>query len=278
MILPMTIRTRNRILFFLMFISMTLILGLGIISTTQHLTGKFTEPDAIPAQLLQRAMPFRFHFMTVIMAIFILLIYAFINFLYINVEFEKTQSTKIIYFAVYLIGCLAESARLCVPLMNLWHSSSLVASLCSRIVLFGRTIAPLSLLFAVVYNDDKHRQDIEQNLVILLIVSIVIAKIIPLNTAAMLPVCRFGWGGSALFTTMRYIIIVVTAISQILLAIQSNVGSKYPYGFLLLAAGYMILCDTYCPAEFVAGTAAIISGTFIYLKNLHRMYFLDDAF
>ena len=148
----MTIKTRNRINLFLIFISLTLLVFIGILIPFLYTTGKLAVPADIPYVKFQQYFLTRFNFTAVLFSIFIFPLYSFIMLLYLNVEFEKTQSTEIIYFSIFLIACLAEPVRMCFPFFDLWHTKTHLALVASTIMLSGRILAPLSLISDVIYN------------------------------------------------------------------------------------------------------------------------------
>ena len=48
-----------------------------------------------------------------------------------------------------------------------------------------------------------------------------------------------------------------------------------PLGFLLLAVGYKILCTTALLISVLGGTILLITGTVIFLRELHKKYLWD---
>jgi len=208
----------------------------------------------------------------VVISIFLLLIYVFISYLYINVEFEKTQSTEIIYFSIFLMGCILEATRLAVPINDLWNSSSTLAIFCTRTVLLGRYISVFSLLLTVICSSQEYRQYVEQNIFILFVISLAISIFFPVNSGKIRNVCIMELGFHHVFQTGQVIIILLTWFSEFLQTITKKIKNKTPIGLILLSLGYFILREAFCYLFMAIGFLLLMLGTFIYLKDLHKQY------
>lgn len=268
----MTIKYRNILLLILLIFSILLLLTDSTLLFYNLYKGTLSGPDTFPAGNLPSFFIKGYTFSAVLLTLFIFLIYVCVSVYYIYIEFEKTQSTEIIFFAVFLFGCLSESIRLCVPFFNLWHSLSTLLVFTGRVVIFGRTIAPLALLFDAVFSGTEQRQYVERNLIILFVVSIMISILMPLDTAIVLPNCCIRWGEGEAFLVIRLLILSVTAISLFINSFSLGNKEKAPYGFLALAAGYEICC--YASSYIAAGVGGILlfAGTAVYLASLHNQY------
>ncbi len=270
----MTIKIRNKIIIAIMFFSLLLILAAAFVTGKSLIQKTFAYPSAalLPYNRMQKPLLIRFSFAAVAASVFMFMIYVFISLLYIAIEFEKTQSTELIYFSVFLIACSMESVRLAFPLMNLWTRAALPALVLSRTVLQGRLLAPLAILFATIFNGSENRQYIGQNIIVLTVITLSLAVFAPLNTTVVLAECRLQTGFAALFRTVQYLIGALAIIAYLIQSIASGAPGKFPLSLLLLIGGYLALCSASNYLLLVFGSAALISGTFIYLKNLHTKY------
>src|SRR5574344_2207969 len=115
----MTIKTRNRLSLLLLVSSVTIL----VLSTFMMLytvnSGTFTHPDGTVFLLHVKSTPQTFT--SAVCSLFIFIIYVCLAAVFIYFEFEKTQSSEIFYFSIFLLGCLTESIRLLFPMANLWH-------------------------------------------------------------------------------------------------------------------------------------------------------------
>lgn len=276
MIFKMTIRTRNRINFFLIFISLSVIASIGILLPFHFFSGKLSVPTDIPYTQLQNFFLTRFNFFAVLISIAVFPVYAFIMLLYMNIEFEKTQSTEIIYFSIFLIACLIEPVRLTFPFNNLWHAETSLSLFSSTLTMFGRILATLSLLFAVIYNKTESRQYVEQNLLLLFVVSIYISILMPFNTQNALPLCHLDFGYNTVFIYSQLALFAAAILTQLIPFLQDTKQHPFPFGMILLCGGYTCLCNTYNFLLLIAGTALLFTGSISYLKALHTMYLWND--
>lgn len=268
----MKIKTRNNIITFFMFVSMAVILTVGIISGLKIYTKTLYLPSYSPYRLWQGFFLTKFNYQSVFIAIFVILIYVFISFLFINISFEKTQSTEIIYLSLFLIGFLTEPVRLCFPLMNLWNMWPSFATDVSRFLLFGRLLAPFSLLFTVIYSNFESRQYVEQNLVILLAFSLSACLVATFNTNIIHPAGYVQFGLEGAFLLLRNSVLLFSIISQIIKSKQNHQTYHMPLGFFLMILGYIILINVYNYITLAVGTLCIFPGTVMYLKELHSQY------
>ena len=272
----MTLKLKNRLIFILIFISMALLL----ISLAASGIGLYTKTLSIPVNFpetrFQDIFLFRYNFFSQFISIFILLTYIIISLIIMNIEFEKTQSSEIIYLTVFFIGILPEVSKLLFPMMNLWASKQSIAIFSSRLVLFGRMISALSIFFAGCYSKAEYRQFVERNIVIIFVIAIIFSLIYPLNTNEILPEGRFAWGMPFLFSASYMALLLLGFISQLIYAINQKINYSLAIGLLLISAGYVILCDTWNIFSLITGFASLITGTFLYLGRLHNIFLWND--
>ncbi len=271
----MKIQTRNNIITFLMFISMALLISLGLIYGIELFQGRISTYPGNPYHFLQDYALFRLNFYAVVSSIFILAVYVFAFLLYINISFEKTRSTEIVYFSLFLIGCLMEPVRLLFSMLNLWDSCSFIAVAATRTIIFGRMLTPASLLFSVLYSNFESRQYEEQNILILVAFALGSALIAPLNSSFILPTGKVQTGLEGTFFCMRFLIFVISIIALTVKCRTSNMSASIPIGFSLLAIGYLLLTDSINFVQFGIGAPALWLGTYFYLKGLHSQYLWD---
>jgi hypothetical protein len=268
----MTIKTRNRLTIILLLISIAFLLSDAIILFYTVYSGTFSWPDAQIHRFLLHISSSRHTFIAAVISIFVFLFYVSASTTYLSLEFEKTQSTEIIYFSVFLTGCLIESVRIFFPLLNLWHSFSSFSLFCGRTVIFGRTLAPLGLLATAIASGTEQRQNVERNLVILFIAAIITAAKMPLDTATVSPACLIPWGQDSAFSIVRILILAATAFSLFFNSRTMDRKEQTFIGFIILAVGYIICCVILNFETLVIGSTLLYAGTGIYLQALHRQY------
>ena len=268
----MTIKTRNYFFLALIIVFSVFLLGASAMLGYSIYTDTLTRPDVFPAERIAGFYTKGYSFIATIASLFIFALYALLAVIYLYVQFEKTQSTEVIFFALFLIGCFAETVRLCVPLFNLWHELSAFLLFTGRVVLFARTLAPTALLFDAVFSGTKARQHVERNLVILVALSVMISMLMPLNTAVVLPNFCIKWGNGQTFLAIRALILAAAILSLFVNAWSLGTKDASPFGFASLALGYELSCYATSYAAAAAGGILLFGGTAVYLKSLHRKY------
>lgn len=268
----MKIKTRNAIFTSIMFLALLTLIGIGILFGIEIYSKTLSHPSIIPESYNSPYFLLNFNFIATIASVFILLFYSFIILLEINVEFEKTQSTEIVYFVMFLFSIILEGVRLFTPLFNLWNGMNELEIYVTKTLIFARSVAPLSLLFSIVYSSYENRQNIAQNLVGITVFSMFLAAIVPVNTGTVLPIGALRIGFGKLIYTMLLFVLFVSIFSMLLKIVQNHQESKILIGFTLLTAGYFIEIQAYSILTAAIGTVLLFSGSFFYLKALHRQY------
>ena len=268
----MTIKTRNYFFLALVIVFSGFLLGASAMLGYSIYSGTLTRPDVFPAEHIAGFYAGGSSFIATIASLFVFALYALLTVIYLYVEFEKTQSTEVIFFALFLIGCFAETVRLCVPLFNLWHELSTFLLFTGRVVLFARTLAPTALLFGAVFSGTEARQHVERNLVILVVLSVMISMLMPLNTAIVLPNFCIKWGNGQAFIVIRALILAAAIFSLFVNAWSLGTKDASLFGFASLALGYEFSCYATSYAAAAAGGILLFAGTAVYLKSLHRKY------
>ncbi len=268
----MKIKTRNIIFTGLMFISLLTLVGYGIFFGIKLHTTGISLPQNIPDSYPKGFFLTECNIYAVVASIFLLLLYDFAFLVFINVEFEKTQSTEIIYFVMFMFAVFMEHHRLMTPFLNLWENSSSLEIFVTNTLIFGRTVAPLSLLFSVIYSNSESRQYTEQTLIGIIVFSLFIAQLVPVNTNLSLPIGAFRIGFGKMIYFMLMIVFIVAMISQFIKKTLTHSNPKLLVSFILLITGYFILIQSFSILTTILGTIPLYVGTYNYLRALHSQY------
>lgn len=271
----MTLKTRNsfiRVFLLSSLVLLALMFALFITSSLNH--SILTPPDLrIPSFL--NYIPFaKQNSVALMISFLILLLYVPLCFYLLIRFFENTQTSEIIFFTGFLIACMTESARFLTLCLGLWQSFSNTLIFAGKIVLFGRTLAPLSFLCAAILSETEQRQDMERNYIILFTVAIVFAAVIPMNTARIASTALVTEGFMTLINVTRFLIFVTMILSFLVQGIKKN-SMEYMHlasSCFILILGYTMLvsCDNF--VFLGLGTAGLFIGTYRYLKFIHKMY------
>lgn len=268
----MTIKTRNISILILFFVSVATLLTACIILAYMIRSNSFVVPYNSFQKVFLRFSSNRYTFLTSLISIFVLLAYVSFAAIYFVVSFEKTQSTEIIFFSLFLVACLCEGIRIFIPIFDLWESHSYIAIIIGRIEIFGRMLAPLSLLAVAIASGTEQRQDVERNIAIIVIISVTIVRFLPIDSMHISLQCLVPWGKNSFFSTTRLLIIVAADISQIINARLLDRDLTSIVGFVILSIGYLITCITFSFFTLILGTILLSVGSVIYLRGLHKQY------
>ena len=275
MIFSMTLKVRNKILKLFFILSLVCIAVASIAFIIALVNKAIIPPSDIRLPNFVTNFSFlKYSFAATMISICLIVVYAPLTIFCIEKFFEATQTTEIVFFIAFSAGCLCEGVRFLVPLFGLWSTFSDLLFLCGRILFAGRIIAPMSFVFAAIASGQEFRQDVERNLTALIAISVVLAIIVPLNTARISSAGAVTWGFPNLFLAMRISLIILAFISFIINGIKQSAPEykKLALCMLILILGYsfLIIADNF--VCIIIGAPLLFWGTVAYLKNLHKLY------
>lgn len=273
----MTLNIRNALLKSLFAISIIFILTLIVLGIVSVITNKFFFPFNVtrPIPLSNTLFIFRADIIPTFIAIGVLLLYVPVTSLRLYFTFEKTKSTEIYYFIAFLSACLIEGCRFFFPFGNIWYNYSSFFSFITRLIFCARLIAPFSFFLAAFLIATNQPQNADRAYIILFVIGIGFAAVIPVDTFHVLSNSMIAYGYGRTFVAIGICVSLLTFISLNFIAAQRQPALEYmhiPFGYILLIAGYMFLLFADCYVLTVVGTIMLLSGTQIYIRNLHKYY------
>ncbi|MCR4713402.1 MAG: hypothetical protein K5751_03375 [Treponemataceae bacterium] len=197
----------------------------------------------------------------------ILAVYTPVTCMVISYVFEKTQSPEILYFLGFLVGCMIETFRLCIPLFDLWNGYSEFLIYIGKLVFAGRILTVLSLLFSAVFSSDDKIQEADRNLIIAVVVSVVFATAVGIDTRTILPSMMVNTSFQSFFTFARIFIAAMTVI-----AFLFNKKTKTMLSYAVLFSGYICLTISENIITTTLGFILLWIGTETYFRGLHNYY------
>ena len=192
----------------------------------------------------------------------------------IYARFEKTPSNEVAYFMLFLMGCVPELFRLCIPFETVQASYPRLLILAGRALFWGRTLAFISLFAASLIAAESKAINVEQNIFILLLFSLAIANTVPVNTTKVSAAfnIQIGW---PLFIYLLYALAALLAFVSCAVnaRMTENIRcAKLGGDILCMEAGFLLLNSSAVLAAVVVGAVLLFYGTFRYFYNLHRIY------
>lgn len=276
----MTLKIRNRILKFFMYVSIASIAFSVLALIFTLINGYLIPPPDLRIPKFLASKFFRnFYFLNqnlvpTLISFFLLEIYVPVVLFFIFRYFENTQSSEIIFFSAFLLGILCEAARFYTICFGVWQTFTNLLIFLGNIVLFGRLLTPLSFACASIFSETEQRQDIERNYLIMIVSAFLFALIIPLNTGRISSAGLVTESFMKLLNGARFILIILATFSFYVRSVKHANRDFISIGLFIfeLYAGYVFLICSDNYFFMILGAGLLYSGTYFYLKGLHKMY------
>ena len=193
--------------------------------------------------------------------------------LYVYLNFEKTQSTEIIFFILFLVGVLLETTRISIPLFNLFNTYSSFLLFCSKASYFGRLLCLFSFFISSIASEATKRQDIERNLTITIALSLFIAILLPQNSGIISHSYNVQTSFEAIMNGFYISCILLTLTSYILKAKINEHKEFILTGIsqILILVGKHVLTFSESIIAIIIGSLLMIIGTKLYLDSIHKI-------
>ena len=268
----MTIKFRNRLISLLCILSLVFLL----LNTTIFLVKFFTNSlDLSYFQSFYKndmSFLFRYNIVYIFAANFLQIFYVTVTSFFLYRTFEKTQAKDIIFFYLILIAFLVDTFRIWIILFNLTGTFTGLLIFCGNASLFAKLLIPISFLLTVISRDSSEHHEEEKILFIILICAFVLALIIPLNTAKILPTCTVSYAFRKELVNYAILSILLTTIFLFYDNYKKEYSQLTTVGILLVAMGIYSTINCTNLFLFILSFVFLTVGTFLYLKNLHKQY------
>lgn len=272
----MTLRSRNRLLQWFSFSSLTLLffsLPLSVLLFLQKeeafsLFESMVLKNTFTHFLLQTT------FFASLLPLLVLLVYLPITSFFLLRNFEKTQAPELIYFMLFLVGLLLQSFRVFVPLFSLYEGYRSIVILLSRTFFSGQLLSLLSLWFISFYSIEDPLQQADKNALIIIVIAVILSFFMPIHTQELHSFFIYKIGFAKLFASLKYSLIIITTIALIIRGKEHH-DSHYllfSASYLSLISGSIILgfADSYLLC--IIGSILLFVGSSFFLKILHAYY------
>lgn len=270
----MTLKTRNRSIFFFICFSLiccclSFVLLISRISngSFEQIFGfKFLSPHSITL--------FSPSDTSVIFALLALQVYIPITAFFLFFNFEKTQSTLIILFTVFLLGCQFQLSKLVIGLMNYKINFSFEYLILGKIFIMGKLMAIASFFLISSEAKDSKKLNIDNDILILLVICLVITLSIPLKTGEPTNNFEITPGYLSILNVLSLTTILLTIITFIFSYQETEDFSmiKLLIDSCLIIAGFFILTSTVFLWQVIIGIILLVVGTYMLFRTLHKMY------
>lgn len=265
----MTLNARNRLFNILFIVSVTLLGLLALTALMRFLLGQPVSLQQFDFASITGIFTFLFSSMpyAALVSTIVISFYAPITSYLVRYSFEKTQSAEIIYFLVFLIGCLCEIFSLAIPVFSLWDSYSYLLLFIGRGAFAGRLLTVFSFLFAALFSKESQVQEADRNVIITIFLAVLFAAIVPVDTRSISNAMMVMTGFNSTFTAAK---ICLSAITFFTFFFTDR--KKTGIGYLILYGGYAILLTGSSVFTTLAGGICLYTGSKIYLNEIHTYY------
>ena len=271
----MTIKTRNRINIVFTCIAIVITVLQSALLIYQLVTNNLIFPKVYNKNNSDLFI-FSYKPIFVIIGVFMLDLYVIISSILIQINFEKTQSTEIVFILIFLIACICDSTRILVPLLKVADTYSRLLMHVAFVPLFARFLAPLSILGTTVLSDESARHNVDRNFVFIIITSLFFAKLVPFNTAVIFPNFCISYGYTNIIRFSSFFICIAGLSALFLNNRKNKTDQKTTIGLALLSTGYSAMFYCYNLVHLIFGSLLLVGGSYLYLRNLHRQYLWSD--
>ena len=266
----MTIKTRNRLNFFLFLVSLIIL----VINVVFFFHYYFRTPIKLNFSdgNFWYSLFFAYQPLAVYVSLFFMNLYVVITAKVINNAFAKTNCTEISFFFCFLLSCIAETVRFYIPMFSVETSFSDFLILLGNFSLFARILAPLSVLFAVIMTQVEERQNLERNMGLIIIVSLFIAMVLPLNTGIIEKDFRVHAGFDRIVVIIEILVDSAAVISLFFFNLRDGYSQKTTFGLAMIISGFVLSINSVNFFILILSLVFFTWGTFWYLKALHDRY------
>ncbi len=276
MLTSMTLVSRNRLFLLLFVLAVAFIMTTAAIFILSLTRGGILVPqDSQPLFQLPQVPLLAGNFFAAVLSAMVLTLYSPVVLGVSLVNFEKTRSPEIIFFSLFGFGCLFEGIRIWLLALNLWVNDSYLYILVGRILFFGRALAVVNLVaLALLSLELENKQNIEMNLLIVVALAALLARLMPIDTLVVPSSYSIRFGYEKMFLAVAALTIAAGFLAMLHQShdLASREYLRASLGFLLLSCGYLLLTQTDCILALAGGTVLIVAGSGIFLLNLHRFH------
>lgn len=213
-----------------------------------------------------------------------ILISAFFQLLYVSTtsfflyrSFEKTQAFEMIYYFAFLASLILDTIRIWILVIDDISSYLRVLNYLGHIILFGRILAPLSLLFAVIFNFDlTMKKEYGKNLILIIISSLFFAILIPVNSTSLLSNYSVSFSYAKIIRNLTYAITFFCIITLLFNNYRQKTSPKNTISFSVMTIGYILVVSSSSILKLSLGCIFLSIGTYAYFREVHNYYLWND--
>lgn len=271
----MTLKNRNRTILSLLWISIGFLLLNSLVLAHSLIT--HTLPFSTLYNIERSGFfIFKIQPLYIVIGIFLQLLFAIVGTYVTYRSFVNTQSSEVLFFALFLFAGLIDSFRLWIPAFSLQNTYSPLFLFCGNASLVSTLLIPASLLIMCVLSYTEQKQDTEKMIAIVIFIAIFTAVFIPLNTTKNLFNFTVAYGFKKIIVTYTLICYALTLLINFLYNKQRAYDQKTTFGLLFLMIGMHAVRHSVNIAMVIVSTIFLATGSVFFVKELHNQYLWTD--
>ena len=190
------------------------------------------------------------------------------------VLFEKTHALEISFFSLFVFSLSAEAFQLFFPLQRLYPLLTIFLAPLTRLLLFFRFFACLSLLASSLFAHKTFTRKTWSIIFLLSFMSFSLARTIPVNTADTPSFLLFSQSYRYLLYSFNGVICALAVVSFLFVGIYRSIPEYRQAALWLLTVLLAHTVLLYAGSWFfiAIGLTALAVGLFFFLRAIHRFY------
>ena len=271
----MTLKNRNRMILALLWLS------IGFLILNSLILAHSIKTQVLPFSMLYNTertgfFIFKIQQLYIVIGIFLQLMFAIVGTYVTYRSFVNTQSSEVLFFALFIFAGLLDSFRLWIPAFNLQNTYSPLFLFCGNASLVSTLLTPASLLIMCTHSFNEQKQDTEKLVAIVIFIAIFTAVFIPLNTTKNLFNFTVAYSFKKIIVTYTIICYGLTLLINFLYNKQRTYDQKTTFGLLFLMIGYHAVRHSVNIAMIIVATLFLTMGSVFFIKELHNQYLWTD--
>lgn len=270
----MTLKTRNRALLLFICFSILCAIAFATVFILKVFSPSFENIFGYKFFSLNGFSFFQPADKTVLFSLIFLQFFVCLTSILLFVNFEKTQSTLIILFALFLLGCQLQVSRIYIMLFNLVNSFSLDYLVFGKLSIMGKLLAISSFFLIAAESRNSRKLNIEMDIFVTTIFCFIITISVPLRTA--IPSKNFGItpGYLPVLTCLCLVTGILTVISFFVSYKETEEKNilRLLMCYAIIMLGFFIMINSNIFWIALIGSAGLSYGTHLFMHTLHKMY------
>jgi len=207
-------------------------------------------------------------------SLFAAVMYSLAAIIMIYYSFRQTQSSEIVYIAIFALSFSFEVIRFIIPLQLVYGISSFYTMMAFRILLFGRYVGIFSIFAASVCSAGIDGSKARNFFIIIIGSALAIALRMPIDTQTWNTSLSMINSYTSLFRVIE-VITVLSAVISFFIAVSVRSSKDYTwigFGAMFAMIGRNILLYSDNWVSPIIGILMLSAGTWLICSRLHKIY------